>query len=55
MTRIVRYFDGPLDGLEIDVTDMPGFDVSDGTYQVVDGWADRADVRPVRVLRVKRP
>lgn len=46
MTRIVRYVGGPLDGLEIDVTDLPGFDVTGGAHQVVDGWADRADYEP---------
>jgi hypothetical protein len=46
VSRIVRYVGGPLDGLEVDVTDVPSFDPSGGAYQVVDGWSDRADYEP---------
>jgi hypothetical protein len=46
VTRIVRYLGGPLDGQELDVSGWADEDVRTGTYQVVDGWVDRADYSP---------
>ncbi|WNI15589.1 hypothetical protein [Actinacidiphila sp. ITFR-21] len=46
MSRIVRYVGGPLDGQEMDVAAWPEDSVRRGVYQVVDGWADRADYEP---------
>lgn len=46
MTRTVRYVGGPLDGATLDVTDWPESDIRTGTYEIVDGWADRADYEP---------
>lgn len=42
----MRYVGGPLDGAELDVTGWDEEAVRSGTYEVVDGWADRADYEP---------
>lgn len=46
MTRIVTYVGGPLDGETMDVSSWSDAAVRQGVYQVVDGWADRADYSP---------
>lgn len=46
MTRIVRYVGGPLDGKELDASDWSDEEIRSGTYEIVDGWADRADYEP---------
>ena len=44
--RIVTYVGGPLDGETLDVSGWSEESVRQGVYQVVDGWADRADYEP---------
>jgi hypothetical protein len=44
--RTVRYLGGPLDGQEMDVTGWTEESIRTGAYQIVDGWADRADYEP---------
>jgi hypothetical protein len=44
--RIVRYVGGPLDGKRLDVAGWTAEEIRTGTYEVVDGWSDRADYEP---------
>jgi hypothetical protein len=44
--RIVRYLGGPLDGQTLDVTGWSDEELRGGTYEIVDGWIDRADYEP---------
>jgi len=44
--RIVRYVGGPLDGKRLDVSGWTAEEIRTGTYEVVDGWVDRADYEP---------
>lgn len=44
--RLVRYVGGPLDGETLDVSGWSDDEIRTGVYQVVDGWADRADYAP---------
>jgi hypothetical protein len=46
VTSIVRYVGGPLDGKTLDVSDWAAEEIHAGVYEVVDGWADRADYEP---------
>lgn len=46
MSRVVTYVGGPLDGERLDVSSWSEESVRQGVYQVVDGWADRADYAP---------
>lgn len=44
--RVIRYIGGPLDGNERPAGDRTDDDLRTGTYEIVDGWADRADYEP---------
>lgn len=46
MSRVVRYVGGPLDGQELDATGWTDEQLRTGVYEIVDGWADRADYEP---------
>ena len=46
MTRVVKYVGAPLDGQELDAADWSEAEIRGGTYEIVDGWADRADYSP---------
>jgi hypothetical protein len=43
---MVRYVGGPLDGQTLDVTGWADESVRSGVYEVVPGWAERADYSP---------
>lgn len=43
--RVVRYVGGPLDGLELDVTESDE-DLAEGAYQIIHGSEDRAEYTP---------
>jgi hypothetical protein len=47
-TRIIRYVGGPPDGQQLDADEllMSDADLRLGTYEIVDGWTDRADYAP---------
>lgn len=44
--RAVRYVGGPLDGNEHDADGWTDEQVRGGSYEIVDGWTDRADYEP---------
>lgn len=46
VNQIVRYVGGPLDGKQLDVSDWTLVELRTGTYEIVDGWQDRADYEP---------
>jgi hypothetical protein len=46
VSRVARYVDGPLDGKALDVSAWSDEQVRTGSYEIVDGWADRADYEP---------
>lgn len=43
---VVRYIGGPLDGQGLDATDWTDDTIRTGTYEIVDGWTDRAAYDP---------
>jgi hypothetical protein len=43
---MARCVGGPLDGLEVDVSDWSAEEVATGVLHVVDGWEMRADYEP---------
>lgn len=46
VTRVVRYVGGPLDGQVLDATGWTDEELATGSYEIVDGWTDRADYEP---------
>lgn len=44
--RTAHLIDGPLDGLQVDVTDWSDDEIATGVLHVVDGWEMRADYEP---------
>jgi hypothetical protein len=46
MDRVVRYVGGPLDGLELDASMWSDDEIRGGSFEVVDGWEDRAVYEP---------
>lgn len=44
--RTVRYVGGPLDGQQLDAAGWSDEELATGTYEIVPGWADRADYEP---------